>query len=170
MADVTSIVDTYLAMWNEEDGGRRRELIATAWREDGRYVDPLQEAEGHDAIDAMVAALQGQMPGHRFTRTSAVDVHHDELRFGWQLAAPDGAVRAHRPRHHVAALGPGPPPHRAGRHGRRAAPEGVRAPQLAHDRPPLDPAGHAPRLGAHRWMGPQYASGTKRCCSIGGRT
>ena len=92
MADVTSIVDTYLAMWNEEDAGRRQELIATAWREDGRYVDPLQEAEGHLAVDAMVVALQGQMPGHRFTRTSAVDVHHDELRFGWQLAAPDGTV------------------------------------------------------------------------------
>ena len=92
VADVTSIVDTYLAMWNEEDEDRRRELIATAWREDGRYVDPLQEAEGHPAIDAMVVGLQGQMPGHRFTRTSAVDVHHDELRFGWQLAAPDGTV------------------------------------------------------------------------------
>ncbi len=92
VADVTSIVDTYLAMWNEEDEGRRRELITTAWREDGRYVDPLQEAEGHAAIEAMVVALQGQMPGHRFTRTSAVDVHHDELRFGWQLAAPDGTV------------------------------------------------------------------------------
>jgi hypothetical protein len=92
VADVTSIVDTYLAMWNEEDDGRRHELVATSWREDGRYVDPLQEAEGHAAIDAMVVALQGQMPGHRFTRTSAVDVHHDELRFGWQLAAPDGAV------------------------------------------------------------------------------
>ena len=92
MADVTSIVDTYLAMWNEEDAGRRSELIATAWSEGGRYVDPLQEAEGHQDIDAMVVALHGQMPGHRFARTSAVDVHHDELRFGWQLAAPDGTV------------------------------------------------------------------------------
>jgi hypothetical protein len=92
MADVTSIVDTYLAMWNEEDPERRAAHIAAAWADDGRYVDPLQEAEGHAGLDQMVVGIHAQMPGHRFTRTSGVDLHHDELRFGWQLAAPDGTV------------------------------------------------------------------------------
>jgi hypothetical protein len=92
MSDVTAIVDTYLAMWNEEDPARRAEHIKRAWAGDGRYVDPLQEARGHAALGEMVAGVQAQFPGHRFRRVSGVDVHHDQLRFAWELAGPDGAV------------------------------------------------------------------------------
>lgn len=92
MEDVTTTVDAYLAMWNEEDPSRRAELIEKAWRTDGSYVDPLLEADGHAALGAMVAAVQSQYPGHRFRRTSGVDAHHDQVRFGWELAGPDGAV------------------------------------------------------------------------------
>ena len=92
MSDVTATVDTYLAMWNETDAARRAEHIGRAWTKDGRYVDPMLEAEGHGALDEMVRGVQARFPGHRFTRVSAVDAHHGELRFGWQLAAPDGAV------------------------------------------------------------------------------
>ena len=91
-ARVTATVDTYLAMWNEEDPARRAELVGAAWSPSGRYVDPLLEAEGHEALSGMVAAVHGQFPGHRFSRSSGVDVHHDELRFAWQLCAPDGSV------------------------------------------------------------------------------
>jgi len=91
-ARVTATVDTYLAMWNEEDPARRAKLVGAAWSPSGRYVDPLLEAEGHEALSGMVAAVHGQFPGHRFSRTSGVDVHHDELRFAWQLGAPDGSV------------------------------------------------------------------------------
>jgi hypothetical protein len=90
--DLTEAVDTYLSMWNEADPGRRAELIRNAWAEDGRYVDPLLEAEGHDALSAMVDGVHAQFPGQRFRRTSAVDMHHDQVRFGWELAALDGAV------------------------------------------------------------------------------
>jgi hypothetical protein len=92
MSDVTTTVDTYLAMWNQPDAGRRAELIRTAWAESGHYVDPLLEAEGHDALSQMVAAVHAQYPGHRFRRTSAVDTHHDQVRFGWELVAPDGSI------------------------------------------------------------------------------
>lgn len=91
-SDLTTTVETYLAMWNEEDPGRRAEHIEAAWTGDGRYADPVQEAEGHAALSDMVAAIHQKLPGHRFSRTSGIDVHHDELRFGWQLAAPDGTV------------------------------------------------------------------------------
>ena len=85
-------VDTYLAMWNEPDEGRRAELIASAWTADGRYVDPVQEAEGHAALSAMVAAIHERFPGQRFRRSSGVDVHHDQVRFAWELGAPGGPV------------------------------------------------------------------------------
>jgi hypothetical protein len=92
MSDVTSTVDTYLAMWNETDPARRAQHIAQAWTGDGRYVDPMLEAEGHVELGEMVTGVQAKFPGHRFRRVSGVDVHHDELRFGWELAGPDGAV------------------------------------------------------------------------------
>jgi SnoaL-like domain len=92
MSDVTSTVDAYLAMWNETNPARRAERIRTAWAEDGSYVDPQLEAAGHQALDAMVATVQERFPGARFRRLSAVDAHHRQLRFAWELAAPDGSV------------------------------------------------------------------------------
>ena len=92
MSDVTSTVDTYLEMWNETDLARRAQHIARAWTEHGRYVDPQLQAEGHPALGEMVSAVQAKFPGHRFRRTSGVDVHHDHLRFAWELAAPNGII------------------------------------------------------------------------------
>jgi hypothetical protein len=90
--DVTTTVDTYLSMWNEPDAAARAEIIRTAWAEDGAYTDPMLEATGHDALGAMVDAVQAQFPGQRFRRTTAIDAHHDLVRFGWELAAADGTV------------------------------------------------------------------------------
>ena len=92
MGDVTTIVDTYLAMWNETDPKRRARLIEQAWVGDGRYADPMLEARGHGALGEMVAGVQAKFPGHRFRRRSGVDTHHEQLRFAWDLVAPDGAV------------------------------------------------------------------------------
>jgi hypothetical protein len=88
---VDAVVDGYFAMWNESDSGRRRETIVATWSQDARYVDPLFGADGHDALDALVAAVHEQYPGHRFRRTGAVDVHHDRVRWGWELTGPNGS-------------------------------------------------------------------------------
>ncbi len=32
------------------------------------------------------------MPGHSLARTTAVDTHHDQARFGWTVNGPDGSV------------------------------------------------------------------------------
>src|SRR3954463_9586105 len=92
MSDVETTVDTYLAMWNEEDAAKRATHIERAWTSDGRYVDPMLEAEGHEALSEMVAGVHTAYPGHRFRRLSGIDTHHDELRFAWELAAPDGTT------------------------------------------------------------------------------
>jgi SnoaL-like domain len=89
---ITTVVDTYLAMWNETDLGERALLIERAWTAEGRYSDPLQEVEGHVALSKMVDAIQARFPGHRFRRQSGVDAHHDQVRFAWDLAGPDGTV------------------------------------------------------------------------------
>ncbi len=92
MTDAMTTVVTYLAAWNEADAAKRARLIERAWAGDGRYSDPMLEATGHAALAEMVAGVQAKFPGHRFRRRSGVDAHHDQLRFAWDLVAPDGAV------------------------------------------------------------------------------
>jgi hypothetical protein len=94
MSDVQEVVDRYIATWNETDPARRRDLIARTWTETGRYIDPLMSGAGHDGIDAMVAGVQAQLPGHRFRRAGEVDTHHDYVRFAWELGPAEGAPMA----------------------------------------------------------------------------
>jgi hypothetical protein len=86
--DTAAVVDTYLAAWNETDGARRATLVRQALGADLWYRDPLLEADGLDAFDGVLAAVQGQFPGHVMTRTSAIDGHRDVVRFNWALARP----------------------------------------------------------------------------------
>lgn len=92
MNDATTTIDTYFAMWNEDDPHRRSELVERAWSADGRYLDPLLEAEGHGALSAMVDGVHQQFPGQRFRRSSDIDAHHGWVRFAWELGSPDGPV------------------------------------------------------------------------------
>jgi hypothetical protein len=87
---ITSVVDTYLAAWNEPDPDRRRALVADIWTDDGTYLDPLMSGAGVDQITAMIGAAQAQFPGHSFTLSAGPDTHNDVVRFSWALAA-DGA-------------------------------------------------------------------------------
>ena len=93
MTAVTTVVDGYIAMWNETDRERRRFIIEQTWTEDGSYVDPHAEVAGADGLDALVAAVQEQFPGHRVL-ASGPDAHHDRVRFTWQLVGDDGAAVA----------------------------------------------------------------------------
>ncbi|MEQ8347888.1 MAG: nuclear transport factor 2 family protein [Sneathiellaceae bacterium] len=87
----TALADRYIAMWNETDAGRRRDLIARVWAAAARYRDPMLSGDGHDGIDAMVQGVHAHYPGHRFSRTSAVESHNGRLRFGWALGAQGAA-------------------------------------------------------------------------------
>lgn len=88
------VVDAYLAAWNEPDPDRRAQLVERAWTADGRYRDPMLEADGRAAIAELAAGVQAAYPGTTFRRTTEIDGHHDSLRFGWELAGPDGTVVA----------------------------------------------------------------------------
>jgi len=94
MSDLVELVDRYMDMWNETDAVKRRILIGRIWSERATYVDPLMESVGQAGIDAMVAGVQDRFPGLRFRRTSDVDVHHDRVRFGWELGPEGGPAVA----------------------------------------------------------------------------
>ena len=87
MSDVTNTIDRYIAIWNETDANRRRDLIAQTWTEDATYVDPLVSVEGYEGIDATVSAVQSQFPGFAFRLAGPVDAHHNLARFTWELAS-----------------------------------------------------------------------------------
>jgi hypothetical protein len=89
---ITSVVDTYIAAWNEGDADRRRALVGETWTEDGTYVDPLMAGTGPDEIAAMIGAAQAQFPGHRFELSFGPDAHNDVVRFTWDLTAGNGPV------------------------------------------------------------------------------
>lgn len=89
MTPFRTIADTYLALWNEPDAQRRRELATRTWRPDGRYADPLMQGEGPEGICAMIDAARGQFPGHAFTLRGEPDGHAGWVRFSWSLA-PEG--------------------------------------------------------------------------------
>jgi len=90
MPDTTTVVDNYIAMWNEPDAERRRELVAGTVTQDATYIDPLMTGAGVEEITAMIGAAQAQYPGHRFELAGEPDAHHDRLRFTWTLAPQDG--------------------------------------------------------------------------------
>ena len=91
---ITTVVDGYIAMWNETEPTRRRALAADVFTEDAGYLDPVMAGDGHDGIDAMIGAAQQQFPGHRFELTHGPDTHHDRVRFGWRLVGESGPVAA----------------------------------------------------------------------------
>jgi hypothetical protein len=94
MTDITTVVHGYIASWNEASPERRRALVAETVADDASYLDPILSGDGHDGIDAMIAAAQSQFPGHRFELTAGPDAHHDRVRFAWKLVGGDGRVAA----------------------------------------------------------------------------
>jgi SnoaL-like protein len=94
MSNFTDLVDRYIAIWNETDNERRRDLIARTWTEDSTYLDPMTRGEGRGGIDAMIRGVQAQFPGLLFRRTSEVDAHNDRVRFAWELGPEGGAALA----------------------------------------------------------------------------
>ena len=92
MSNPTTVVDAYFAMLNEADVAARARYIEQAWAEDCAYLDPQLEAKGHTSLSEMVSAIHERFPGFRFSRLSAVDQHHDRVRFSWDFRGPGGEL------------------------------------------------------------------------------
>lgn len=88
------IATQYVRVWNEKDPARRRMLIERTFTPHARYMDPLMQSAGHDALDAMICAAQKQFSGLRFSVSGAPDGHHDVVRFSWALGVSDAESTA----------------------------------------------------------------------------
>jgi hypothetical protein len=90
MADLTQLVEQYLAIWNEPDADARTKSIEGLWAEDGGYVDPMAAVRGHEGVAAVVSGARDQFPGFVFALLSPPDVHHNIARFTWELKPAAG--------------------------------------------------------------------------------
>src|ERR671912_324344 len=78
-----SVIERYIAIWNETDPARRRDLVRWAFTEDAAYTDPLLLGAGHENLDQMFGVAQAQLPGAQVTLASEPDGHHGWVRFSW---------------------------------------------------------------------------------------
>jgi hypothetical protein len=89
--NVNELVVRYIAVWNERDPARRRQLISETWVEDGTYADPHRRGAGHDGIDAMIAKAQEQFPGYQLRLVSGIEAHNGYARFSWAAGGQEHA-------------------------------------------------------------------------------
>ena len=83
MANINETVAHYVAAWNERDDGRRRELIARTWVEDGTYLDAHRRALDHASIDGLIKTAQERFPGYKVRLVSGIETHNGHVRFSW---------------------------------------------------------------------------------------
>ena len=89
-----TLVDRYLALWNEPDADRRSTLSPQVFAEGATYRDPLMEGAGREGIEALVVAVQSRFPDHLFRSEGPVDTVGDHARFSWTLGPADGPPTA----------------------------------------------------------------------------
>jgi hypothetical protein len=81
----TDTVRTYLQAWNATDPAERAELLGRVVTDDIRYVDPMADVTGREALGGLIGAVQQQFPGMPLELVSGPDAHHDVVRFSWGL-------------------------------------------------------------------------------------
>ena len=85
MSASTTVVDRFIAIWNESDPGRRRELVDQTFTEEATFTDPLMLAAGHANLDQMFAGAQAQVPGAQVSLLGEPEHHHGWTRFAWKM-------------------------------------------------------------------------------------
>ena len=89
MTDINIVARRYIELWNEKLPSRRREMLASDWTADAKYVDPLMSGDGRDGVDALIAGVQQRFPDFKFKLIGEPNGYGDQLRFSWGLG-PDG--------------------------------------------------------------------------------
>jgi hypothetical protein len=109
------LADRYLALWNEPNAERRRQMIAELWSEDGSHIlqppqeirgvaarpglglTPILEARGHSELEARAAtAYEHWVESGELSFRRRDDLEHldDVIKFRWEAVSKDGEVTA----------------------------------------------------------------------------
>lgn len=93
MSNLTSVVNRYMAVWNEPDPTIRRKRIQELWPEDGATCHRLLDARGYDAIEARVREAHEKWVrdgGYVFRARPNVVGHHNVAKFNWEMIPAKG--------------------------------------------------------------------------------
>ena len=91
MTDIQAFVRDYIAVWNEPDADRRRQLIRTLWQEDAHHLARTLEAVGHAGIEKRVADAYDKWvkeKGNVFRLRDGVD--HGTVKLRWDMVPAAG--------------------------------------------------------------------------------
>ena len=89
--DIVSLIEEYIAAWNEPDPGVRLDLLETVWQDEGTYTDPVSHAANRAGLDAIIDGFLGDNPGAKLILNDTIDQHHGYIRFGWIIRAANSA-------------------------------------------------------------------------------
>jgi hypothetical protein len=97
MASECDIIERYVAVWNEADPEKRRQLIRSAWTPDGSSCHRLVDAVGYEAIEERVRGSWDKWlrDGKYIFRAKQAAIHHDAVKLEFVMVeVPEGRVEA----------------------------------------------------------------------------
>lgn len=92
-AGAAETVDAWFAAWSNPDGPSRDAEVERLAAADVRFRDRYSLVQGHEDLQAHLAAVHRFMPGLRITRDGAVRHCQGVVVVDWVARAPDGAER-----------------------------------------------------------------------------
>jgi hypothetical protein len=81
--------DAYWQMWNEPDIARACSFVERAVSDDFEFCDPVNHHVGRAALAANVSEFRTTYPSARVEVASAFDMHHNRVRYRWNLVIDD---------------------------------------------------------------------------------
>jgi hypothetical protein len=115
MSNAVELADRYVALWNEPDRQRRRQIIEELWTENGTHIleppEEIREAAERPGL-GMTAILEARGYGEIEARATTAYEHwvgsqglsfrlrddaqqlHDVVKFHWEAVSSEGEVTA----------------------------------------------------------------------------
>lgn len=81
----TDHLDSMLAIWNSTDPTEQEHFANEAMEHNVHFADPNHNIVGRGAFLAMVAQVQGRIPGAVYSRTSRIDMQNNFCRYHWAI-------------------------------------------------------------------------------------
>jgi hypothetical protein len=91
---IAEFLNRYVAVWNEGDAERRRQLADRTWTHDAVLVNALARHAGVVEIASHVSRSHDEFVargGHRFGAVAYL-AHHDGILFDWEMGANNAAA------------------------------------------------------------------------------
>jgi hypothetical protein len=88
MLDAQDLAERYVAVWNESESARRRQLIVELWVPEGRHYVGVREAIGYDALEQRVTGSHNKNVrdgGHRFRAAKDARGLRNIVTFRWEM-------------------------------------------------------------------------------------